>query len=262
MAESQSSHQPGAGGDGPQPAGGFQAALNKMNADKVMAAMWLSRLVTIMFSISFVLPLFGWSQPISGQRVLIAGAITSALRLHQRVPSIQMNREFVATLLREDSAHYLLYSILMLMCCQPVSVILMPVFFFALLHVTTYTKTLLDCVGPQSMGLIRKLIEKIDIKQRDLLKLIATVEVTLMPVTLMLVFSGAASIMLPFGYYRFLCLRYTSIRNPYTRTVFNEMRLLGEYLSRHPKCPAFASSLLLKVISFTCRMAPVTSAPS
>lgn len=59
MAESQSSHQPGAGGDGPQPAGGFQAALNKMNADKVMAAMWLSRLVTIMFSISFVLPLFG-----------------------------------------------------------------------------------------------------------------------------------------------------------------------------------------------------------
>lgn len=69
--------------------------------------------------------LFSWSQPISGQRVLIAGAITSALRLHQRVPSIQMNREFVATLLREDSAHYLLYSILMLMCCQPVSGILL-----------------------------------------------------------------------------------------------------------------------------------------
>jgi hypothetical protein len=37
----------------------------------------------------------------------MANAATSALRLHQRVPSVQLSRQFLAGLLLEDSAHYL-----------------------------------------------------------------------------------------------------------------------------------------------------------
>lgn len=69
-------------------------------------------------SISFT---FRFSQYVSGQRVLIAGAITSALRLHQRVPQLRPNRQTLAQILAEDSAHYLLYSALMLWTTQPVS---------------------------------------------------------------------------------------------------------------------------------------------
>lgn len=39
--------------------GGMQAIVNHVTQDKIEASMWISRLVTIMFTISFVLPLFG-----------------------------------------------------------------------------------------------------------------------------------------------------------------------------------------------------------
>ena len=39
----------------------------------------------------------------------MSNAATSALRLHQRLPRVAFTREFLATLLLEDSAHYLLY---------------------------------------------------------------------------------------------------------------------------------------------------------
>ena len=67
---------------------------------------------------------FRTSQYTSGQRVLIAGAITSALRLHQRMPQPRLNREFLNALVKEDSAHYLIYSVIMLYAAQPGSSIL------------------------------------------------------------------------------------------------------------------------------------------
>lgn len=70
------------------------------------------------------------SQQSSGQKVLIAGALTSALRLHQRMPQFRLNREFLTALLAEDSAHYLLYSVLMLYTAQPVSCILSSICLF------------------------------------------------------------------------------------------------------------------------------------
>lgn len=74
--------------------------------------------------VTSVVSSFRVSQQSSGQRVLIAGALTSALRLHQRMPQFTLNREFLATLMAEDSAHYLLYSVLMLYTTQSVSCIL------------------------------------------------------------------------------------------------------------------------------------------
>ncbi|XP_067948681.1 transmembrane protein 33-like [Watersipora subatra] len=263
---SQNTNEPSAAGEGvgeerpnSTAGGGRTAVINHISSDKIEASMWIARLTTIFFTISFVLPFFGVSQYTSGQRVLIGGAITSALRLHQRVPQMRVSRELLGVLLREDSAHYLFYSALMLFTSQPTSMTLMPVFLFAVLHVTKYTKILLDLAGPSSLPLIRRLIAKIDTKQQDVLKLIATVEITLMPTSLLLLLSGFATLVLPFLYYRFLCMRYTSVRNPYCRTVFYEMRVLSEYLARDQRCPSFCSNVIYKVIGFVSRMAPVTS---
>lgn len=89
-------------------------------------------------------------------------------------------------------------------------------------------------------------------------------------------FSGRAGIFIPFVYYRFLCLRYQSRRNPYNRFVdilkngiivsifyfeiyrqaFYEMRITAEYYSQQPKCPQMVRNIALKAIAFICRLAP------
>lgn len=46
------------------------------------------------------------------QRALLANALTSALRLYQRLPHFQLSRTFLAQALLEDSCHYLLYSLI------------------------------------------------------------------------------------------------------------------------------------------------------
>lgn len=59
------------------------------------------------------------------QRALLANALTSALRLHQRLPRFQLSRVFLAQALQEDSCHYLLYS-LILVNSYPITSILSP----------------------------------------------------------------------------------------------------------------------------------------
>lgn len=65
------------------------------------------------------------------QRALLANALTSALRLHQRLPHFQLSRAFLAQALLEDSCHYLLYSLIfvnsypvtsILFLCHPANV--------------------------------------------------------------------------------------------------------------------------------------------
>lgn len=42
-------------------------------------------------------------------------------------------------------------------------------------------------MGPDSMGLVRRMIAKIDTNQRQILKLIATIEITLMPTAILMI---------------------------------------------------------------------------
>ncbi|MEQ2270540.1 hypothetical protein XENORESO_000158, partial [Xenotaenia resolanae] len=75
-------------------------------------------------------------------------------------------------------------------------------------------------------------------------------------VCFLLQFSGQGSLLLPFIYYRFLTLRYTSRRNPYCRTLFTELRILLEHFIMKPACPAFLRRMCLSSIAFVSRLAP------
>jgi hypothetical protein len=68
--------------------------------------------------------------------------------------------------------------------------------------------------------------------------------------------SGRATLMTLFVYYRFLTLRYSSRRNPYTRNTFGELRLLVESYAQNPSCPAVIRNLVSKLVSFISRLAP------
>lgn len=233
----------------------LQRIMRFMSANKIEAVLWMTRIFSIFSTISFFLPVFGGHPYSSYQKVLLSNAATSALRLHQRVPNFQFSREYLASLFLEDSAHYLFYSMIFVIS-SPVSMALMPVFLYALLHAQNYTKQLLNQIGPSSLQLVRNLLTKLESNQVNILRFIACSEIFLMPTIIFLLFTGQGSFLLPFFYYRFLSLRYSSRRNPYCRQLFTELRLVVETLCSKPQCPSFVKNLCYKGIEIVCRLAP------
>ncbi|KAF6133388.1 transmembrane protein 33 [Phyllostomus discolor] len=134
-----------------------------------------------------------------------------------------------------------------------------PVLLFSLLHAATYTKKVLDAKGSNSLPLLRSMLDKLSANQQNILKFIACNEILLMPATVFMLFSGQGSLLQPFIYYRFLTLRYSSRRNPYCRTLFNELRIIVEHIIMKPSCPLFVRRLCLQSIAFISRLAPTVA---
>uniref|UniRef100_A0A0B7B2I0 Transmembrane protein 33 n=1 Tax=Arion vulgaris TaxID=1028688 RepID=A0A0B7B2I0_9EUPU len=242
-------------GDGVPGAPTGNSVLAYMMQNKVETTLWLTRIFTVVCSILFFIPLFGDNPYIFYQRALIAAAATSALRLHQRIPHVRLNMEFLRHLFTEDSSHYLIYCIIFLYS-YPVTMCLIPVFLFAGLHACSFTKTILNLMGPTSLMFVRNMITKLEAQQVNILRFIASTEIFLMPAIIILIFSGKCSVFLPFLYYRFLALRYASRRNPYCRTLFYEFRLATEHLCSKPQCPQFVKGICNKAIGIISRLAP------
>lgn len=244
------------GNTAPPPQG--NTVMAHLTANKVETLLWLTRIFTIICTIMFMLPIFGANPYSLYQRALIASAATSALRLHQRIPGVQLNMDFLRRLLTEDSCHYLFFAILFINS-YPITMAVVPVFLFALLHACSFTKALINTMGPQAMQFLRNMIAKLEQQQVNILRFIACNEIFLMPAVIIMVFSGKASFILPFVYYRFLTLRYTSRRNPYCRTLFSELRVTVEYLCNKPQCPQFLRSACYRCIGIISRFAPAVN---
>jgi hypothetical protein len=188
-------------------------------------------------------------------KALIANAAINALRLHQRLGRVRLSREFLAELLMEDSCHYLFYSMIFLYVA-PLTLVLLPVVLFAILHAASYSLTLLDTMGQNSWWGARLLISLVEFQSLNILRLIAFTEIIMMPLTVLFVLMGRASLLTPFIYYHFLTQRYTSRRNPYNRNMFYELRVLLERTAAKPKMPSFIKAALLGIVNFTVKLAP------
>jgi transmembrane protein 33 len=118
----------------------IQSASQFMLEDKISSLLWLTRLFTFVASLLFIFPFFGFDSAKLYQKALMANAATSALKLHQRIQGVpfQLNKEYIFKILIEDSAHYLLFSMIF-MNTTPITIVLMPISAFALLHFATYT---------------------------------------------------------------------------------------------------------------------------
>lgn len=223
---------------------------------KVDAALWASRLATVVCSILYVFPILGQAAGHSSyQRALILNGLTSALRLHQRMPRVQFNRMYLGQLLLEDSCHNLLYSLIFINS-YPLTFVLTPVFLFAVLHSSSFTKKLANIAGPNSMMLLRRLVDKVISYQVDILRFIALDEILIMPVLIFMMATGRMNLIAPFMYFRFLTFRYASRRNPYCKQIFHEMRLRTEQYCSQPNTPAFLGNFLTKCIGMLSRFAP------
>ncbi|CAH2055963.1 unnamed protein product, partial [Iphiclides podalirius] len=238
------------------PPKGIPALKAHVIANKVDVALWGIRLLTVLCTIGYVLPLF--NNPISAfYKALLANAATSALRLHQRIAprEIALSREFLARFFLEDSAHYLFYS-LIFMNVAPNLLILTPIFLFALLHAASYSLTILDTLGQNSMWVARLLISLVEFQSRNILRAAALAEIMLFPLVVIMAFFGHCGLLTPFVYYYSVTWRYASRRNPYTRNTFRELRVLTERLAASPKAPGPLRDALLAAVRLACRMAP------
>jgi len=233
---------------------GIGALKQHVLSHKIDVGLWVCRLATIVFTLGYIIPVFGNPYQ-SYYKALMANAATSALRLHQRLPQVQLTREFFFLFLMEDSAHYLFFSIIFLYAA-PVTLVLIPVVMFSVLHLASYSLILLDTLGQNAWWGARMLISFVEFQSRNILRLIALNEILLMPLIIFFILSGKNSLLTPLMYYRFLGLRYGSRRNPYCRTMFHELRLWLEQCVYSQSCPGFLRGLVHKVIHMVGNLAP------
>ncbi|TNN08323.1 Transmembrane protein isoform 5 [Schistosoma japonicum] len=249
--------------------------MSHLKSNYVNTAMYFARLGTLFCCIMFFFaPLFSHLHPsdleVWYRRALLASAATSALRLHQRIKSLNtgFSREVLEVLITEDSSHYLLFSI-MFAILPPVTVSLVPIFLFALLHVASFTNGLLnnngatrdgsDVLTPTSNSsflhqTLQKLVNSVKAHDQNILRIIALNEIMLMVVCIFMALSGPRIFVLPFIYYPFLKMRYNSKRNPYTRNAFMEVRIALQNVAYHSKCPAFISRVIYGLINIVSRL--------
>eukprot|EP00090_Calanus_glacialis_P021251 TRINITY_DN3279_c0_g1_i1.p1 TRINITY_DN3279_c0_g1~~TRINITY_DN3279_c0_g1_i1.p1 ORF type:complete len:250 (-),score=83.21 TRINITY_DN3279_c0_g1_i1:157-906(-) len=225
---------------------------------KIDVALWATRLTTIIFTMGYILPIMG--DPYNSYyKALMANGATSALRLHQRLPQVQFNRQFLGLFLMEDSAHYLFFTIIFIFT-GPITLVLVPVVLFSVLHFASYSLTILDTLGQNSWWGARMLISLVELQSRNILRMVAFQEIFLLPFCVFMIFAGKTSLATPFLYYRFLSMRYSSRRNPYCRTMCHELRLAVEALAYNPKCPVWAKNVIYKAITAVSNLAPAAEA--
>jgi hypothetical protein len=179
--------------------------------------------------------------------------VTSALRLHQRLPNFEFSRQFLFNLFREDSAHYLMYSFLFL-SGTPMTIVLIPIATYAFLHSCSFLSQILN-----HFPAIQQLCTRVTENQVNLLRFVSLNEIVLMPILILSIFVSRSNFLLIFMYYRFLTLRYTSHRNPYTRNLFYELRQSVEYLCNKPACPPVVARICHSAIGFINRLAPTSA---
>jgi len=229
--------------------------LNFIVAKKIGSAMWIMRLYIIFLSIQFVFFSNAFAMDHYFTRAMLANGVVCALRIHQRIPVFRFSREHFAKCMQEDSAHYLMFSLIFLIS-SPVTVGLLPVFMFAVLHACSFTRQLIDCHGANSWFFLRKIINSVARKQTDIFRFIALTEIILMPTMVFMLFTGRCNFLAVLLFYKFLQHRYLSRRNPYSRLVFYELRVAAHQAMQHSACPSMLSWLVGKLVSLCCRLGP------
>ncbi len=217
----------------------------------------VSRLVTIFFCVFYIFPIFGMTT-LFFRRALFANAITSGMRLYQRLPQpYSLTKEFFIHLVIEDSCHYLFYSILFLYFGH-ITFSLIPILMYSLLHSASFILGMMETIkGPTTRNSgLGSFLSFCTSQTTSVLKMVAMAEVGLMAVILFNCFRGTVSILAIFVYYRFLYLRYASKRNHGVKTVFHEMRLAAdEFVAKG--CPTFIARMIKITIAILCKLAPV-----
>uniref|UniRef100_A0A914DLB6 Transmembrane protein 33 n=1 Tax=Acrobeloides nanus TaxID=290746 RepID=A0A914DLB6_9BILA len=231
-----------------------------LKANPTEALCFLLRQLTVYFAAVYMLTM---SNPEYQKTVYFkafaAAAATNAFRLHQRVrgsTNPTFSREFLQEVMLEDSAHYLLYS-LIFPTSTPVSMALIPITLYAIWQSLAFVIKVASLLNYSNNNIIQKLNQFKTAQTENVLGLIACSEIFLFPIFFAMIFMGKANIFFPFLYYRFLAMRYISRRNPYTRLTFANMKMSLYQVAASPSCPAIIQTVIYKSVALIERLSPI-----
>lgn len=237
----------------PPPPSTFLNVSNLFKQNKLDAAAWCIRMYIVVLSVFYIF--LGGAIPSvdsNYKKALIANAFVACIRLHQRMNGqFALSREQLELVFREDSAHYLVFSIIFLMQPVKITMALMPIAIMAMVHAVKYGFRVLDAVGTQKG---RSLLNYVAVKQQILFRLVSLTEIFLMPTMVVMVFLGRAQIFSPFLYYRYIKLRYSSQRNAYCRQVFYELRMTANQYKNSPSVPAILKKAIGMAENFCLKL--------
>lgn len=222
-----------------------------ISANHIDIIQGILRLVVLYFFISYI---FSGAETADGayKKCLLAYGAASALRLHQRVG--RLSRETLGQLTSEDAFHYLLY-VLMFSFSGCSSFVLYPIVIMSFAKTVMFIPKVANDLNYASNSIVQKIAQLRDRETITLLKLAAGFEIGVLPMTIMLLFTGKGMLFAPFLYFQFLKARYMSRRNPYTRLVFREARLALEHTAYNSKYPIIQKTIK-GLIGLVMRFAP------
>lgn len=237
-----------------------QSLISYIMADLSATGLFFLRMTTIGSSVVYFISTLGILGFIHAAylNAMLSAFFTFSIRLFQRYKQANIHpfsKEMLALLTTEDSGHYMLYTFFYYNQ-YPLTIYLIPPFLYALMFSVNYTKGLLPFLPGGLQRVWGQLNEKIAGGQYEIRRFIAYTEIFLMAVVIWNVLIGYMFILAPFMYYHFLRLRYQSLRNNSVALVFSDLRVACDYLSRHPRCPAFAATIITKLVAFVSALAP------
>lgn len=246
---------------GPEENRGTDTLRGYVSRDMVASTLFAMRLCTIMSTFLFLLCSFGLLGELGYQgyfNAMLTSFFTFSIRLYQRKQERQIytfSKEMFVLLSTEDSGHYMLYTFFYY-SQAPLSIYLIPPFFYAILFSVSYTNGLAPFLPVYIQNLLVKLNGRIARGQVELRRFIAYTEISLLLVVIWNALTGYMFFLAPLVHYKFVSLRYQSVRNNSVALSFSELRLGVEFLSRHPRCPPAVSNILIRGVAFVSGLAP------
>ncbi|TPX34302.1 hypothetical protein SmJEL517_g03033 [Synchytrium microbalum] len=176
----------------------------------------------------------------------------------------QISRAYMQRILLDENTQYLLLALIWL-TSSPISVTLIPYTTFSVFHSITFIRTdVLPAIVPPtsaqvslSRRLQQSLLQFVQRYQASALRMVAYAEVYVtLPVLVLSVFTGRASILSPFLYANFLRFRY--IFSPTTKQAFNDLRIrLDGMIEQNASTPTWAKAMYVKARDYLIQYASV-----
>ncbi|XP_065580807.1 transmembrane protein 33-like [Artemia franciscana] len=184
---------------------------------------------------------------------LLASAVTNALRCIQLCQTA-MHRKLVledSFLNFQHSLVYMLGSLTLVTYRILPSLILLPPFMYAILHLSSRCLCYLDGVDRNRMRLVRMIIGVVEVQSVTILQIVAFCDIVTLPLLVFTIPSlGCLGLFYTFCHCCLLILRCMSMRNPYTKLAFRDVSTLFDKAAKHPKCPSLLQSCICGSIEY------------
>ncbi|KAI6652876.1 Protein Kr-h2 [Oopsacas minuta] len=137
-----------------------------------------------------------------------------------------------------------------------------PILITAVLNIGLFTKSFVNLLSPQMRPKIKKFSELVTSHQAQLMRISAMFEILALPITILHLTSGHASILQPFIYFTYLKLRVMSGSNPYILLNIQGLEMMFISFANHRYCPDILSRIIRGVLYYITKICSIQQVPT